>query len=240
MNPFVLAALLYALSPPSDPGDASAAQKAIEAYAEERWDDAVVALEQAYAEDPDPKYIFARAEALRAADRCEQAIEGFEAFLEQAASASDEAKAKAEDAIAGCRETLDASEPPPSTPPTTPVNDADLGAQHGPQPRPDDVDRAPRTWTRDGWGHGLTWSGVAIAGVGAGLLGEAYRRKTRADAALDEQSYANRLGPAPTLSRIGIPLLAVGAVVLTAGITRFIWVARGGGRGGRLARRSAP
>lgn len=242
MTPVVLAALVYAAAPLPGSGDGSAAQRAIEAYAEERWDDAVVALEQAYAEDPDPKYIFARAEALRAAGRCEQAIEGFEAFLDEAVDASDEAKAQAEDAIAQCRETLEPQQaPPPEHPPTAPVSDADLGAQHGPKPpRDDDLDRPPRRWTRDGWGHGLTWSGVAIVGVGAGLLGDAYRRKARADAATDEQSYADRLGPAPTLSRVGIPLVAVGAVVLTAGLTRFIWVARGEQPRGRLATRRSP
>ena len=239
MIPRVLAALVSAFGSPSS-GDA--AQRAIEAYAEERWDDAIVALEQAYAEDPDPKYIFARAEALRAAGRCEEAIEGFETFLEQArdASAQAQARTQAQDAIEQCRETLPTDVAPP---PAAPVADAELGPAHGPAPppgpEPPDEDRPSRAWTRDGWGHGLTWSGVAIAGVGAGLLGEAHRRQTRADAALDEQSYADRLGWAPTASRVGIPLLAVGAAVLTAGVARFLVVARRGDTRGRMARKAS-
>ena len=239
MIPVVLAALVYASPPPSGSGDDTAAQRAIEAYAEQRWDDAIVALEEAYAEDPDPKYVFARAEALRAAGRCEEAIAGFEAFLEQAADAAAEAKAQAEDAIAQCRETLGRQQPPPPTPP---VDDAELEGAHGPAAPPDDDgERPPPRWTRDAWGHGLTWSGSGDRGGGRRAC-SARRIDDRPEPTLPSTSGPMRTdwGPAPTLSRVGIPLLAIGSAVLTAGITRFIWVARSGDAGGHLAGRTSP
>ena len=101
---------------PDDPkaAAAEAATRAQAHFAREEWELAVEDLVEAYALDPDPAYLYARAQAERMAGHCKIAIALYERFLE-----SDPSAAQAEDTrinIRRCEETLwaeQAAEPQP-------------------------------------------------------------------------------------------------------------------------------
>jgi hypothetical protein len=72
----------------------------------------------------------------------------------------------------------------------------------------------------------LFWPGLAVAGVGAGLLGAAHRNRIAAADAGSEPAYLDTLGPAPEMSEAGIALLSIGGALMLAGTIRYAVVAR--------------
>jgi len=123
------------------------------------------------------------------------------------------------------RPAVEPSPPPPAPKP--------IAAPRDPVPR---VQRRP---SRDAWGHGLLWSGVGVAGIGAGLLAAGHAQRVDAAGASTELEYQQRFAGAPALGKAGIAVLVTGAALVTAGIVRFAIVAagaRGSHRGGALAR----
>ncbi|MCX4245111.1 tetratricopeptide repeat protein [Paraliomyxa miuraensis] len=209
-----LAAL--ALAAPTSDADAG-----VEAFAEGRYEDAAEILERAYAADPQPDLLFAWAQAERYAGHCDVAVSLYRDYLAKAPPADVEAMAR--EAIEACGEEPEASATDPEPDAARPSDEPT------PPTRPEHPeDRPPSRAARDPWGHALTWSGVAVAGVGAGLLGEAHRRRLAGDRAADEQGYRNALEGAPVLSRAGIAVLAVGGGLLAAGVIRFSVVAARG------------
>lgn len=199
------------------------AEAGVEAFAAGRYEDAATILERAYAADPDPALLFAWAQAERYAGHCDVAVPLYRAYLEEQPPA--DVRGLARDAITACGEDPDrADEPPPS-----PEPEIEAEAEPASEPAPT-REPAPsrRTAARDPWGHALTWSGVAVAGVGAGLLGEAHRRRAAGEGAPSEQAYRDALAGAPGLSRAGIAMLAGGGALLVAGVVRFAVVAARG------------
>jgi hypothetical protein len=82
----------------------------------------------------------------------------------------------------------------------------------------------------------LLWSGVAVAGVGAGLLAAGHAQRARAADASTELAYRRSFAGAPELGRAGIAVLVTGAAIVTAGIVRFAVIsARARRNGGALA-----
>lgn len=213
------------------------------AFDAQRWDEAADAFAAAYAEHPRPELLWAQAQALRFGGRCEAALPLYERFL--ASDATAEEIADAQTNIAACRERVgeaDDAAPievaPPPAPPPQPVVDASP-----PAPAPVDRDRVARVQRRPGrdpWGHGLLWSGVGVAGIGAGLLAAGHAQRSDAAGASTELEYQQRFAGAPAKGRAGIAVLVTGAALVTAGIVRFAVVgarARGSRRpGGALAR----
>jgi hypothetical protein len=201
----------------------SDAEAGVQAFAEGRYEDAARILERAYAAEPEPALLFAWAQAERYAGRCDVAVPLYRGYLEGEPPA--DVRALAREAIEACGEDPDHAGEPEPEPEPEPV------VEPKPEPEPEpEITRhfAPprrRTAARDPWGHALTWPGLAVAGVGAGLLGEAHRRQAAGDAALDEQAYRDALHGAPGLSRAGIGLLVGGGAVLVAGVIRFVVVA---------------
>lgn len=179
-----------------------------QAYDAEQWDEAAAEFELASDEQPHAVFLWAWAQSLRFGGHCEEAVVVYRRYVELDVSALER-----RDARANIREC--GGEPEPAPPPPV-VTTADL-------PPPPVV--APARAGRDGWGHGLTWSGVAIAAVGGGLLGAAHGRANQADAAGNEADYGRAIDAAPALSRAGLATIGVGAALLTAGIVRFAVVA---------------
>jgi hypothetical protein len=194
------------------------------AFRAERWSEAADEFAAAHALDPRPEYLYAQAQAERMGGWCDRAVTTYERFL-----AEDPPDLAANDARANirkCEAELAAQPTPASTevsPPPSPTaetSDDDL------QPStPTPADDVP-AWYRDPWGGVLTWTGVALAGTGAALLGEAHRRQRRSQSAQSEQAYRDTLGGAPLLSRVGIGLLAAGGVALVTGIIRYATVGK--------------
>jgi tetratricopeptide (TPR) repeat protein len=201
-------------------GPRSDAEAGVEAFAQGRYEDAAEILERAYASDPDPALLFAWAQAERYAGHCNEAVPLYRRYL--AGKPAADVRGLARDAIAACGEDPDQAAPPPQPP----EPDGDPQPEPEPEPEPE-VTAAPvrRTAAADPWGHALTWSGLGVASVGAGLLGEAHRRKASGERAPTEQAYRDALAGAPGLSRAGIAMLAGGGALLVAGVVRLAVVA---------------
>lgn len=99
--------------------------------------------------------------------------------------------------------------------------------------RPSPRRRPPGDAPRDAWGHGLLWSGVGVAGVGAGLLAAGHMRREEAAGARTELEYQAAFSGAPALGNAGIAVLASSAALVTAGIVRFAVVGARARRDGR-------
>jgi tetratricopeptide (TPR) repeat protein len=201
------------------------AEAGVKAFAEGRYDDAARILERAYAAEPDPTLLFAWAQAERYAGRCDVAVPLYREYLK--GEPPEDVRGLAREAITACGEDPDHATEPEPEPDVEPEPEPEI------EPEPE-VEPAPRRPAAlDAWGHALTWSGVAVAGVGAGLLGEAHRRRGVAEDASHEQAYRDALEGAPVLSRAGIAVLAGGGALLVAGVVRFAVVAaRGRNHGG--------
>lgn len=205
----MIAIVLALALEPSSHDDNPHFRAAVEAWDEERWDEAARAFGAAFAVDPRPEYLFAQARARRLGGDCKGALPLFERFVDLGPppSAIEDANAN----IRECEAELDAAMPETVAP--APVVPAPADA-------PPPVD-APKPVAKDPIGHALVWPGVAILGAGGGLLAAAHVQRQDASEAADEQEYRDRLGAAPAMSQAGIALTAVGAALVVAGIVRF-------------------
>ncbi len=184
--------------------------RAVAAWDGQRWDEAAAAFGEAYAFDPRPEFVFARARAMRLSGDCEGALPVFEQFL--ALDPPAEAAADARVNVDACTEELDAAAPHDEPEPSAP---APVLPDTGPP------DLLPPPVARDPLGHALLWPGVAIAATGGVLVQVSLNAHERADDAADEQAYRDELRRAPAMSRTGIALCAVGGALIVSGITRF-------------------
>ncbi len=219
-----------------------------QAFAAQRWDEAARAFEAAYADHPRPELLWAQAQALRFGGRCDAALPLYERFVATGPTAEEIEDANTN--ITACREVVgdavvvppveaapsprpaaDAS--PPAPPPT--VRSPDVVADVPPPAR-----KRPRSVGRDPWGHGLLWSGVGVAGVGAGLIAAGHARRVDARDSSTELEYQQTFAGAPALGQAGIAVLVTGAALITAGVVRFAVLGARARRGhGTMARLSA-
>lgn len=212
--------------PPASP-EAAAAEAAARAqthFAEEQWDLAVEALVEAYALDPDPAYLYARAQAERMGGRCKIAIALYERFLESGPS-----EAQAEDTrinIRRCEETLwakDAAEP---------ERNADAAAIPGPTPNPPptepptEPDDGPRPWQRDPTGAILLSGAVVSLAAGATVWVFGARSRRSAPDATTEGDYESEADRGRTVTGVGIGLVAMGAALAGGAALRYGLLAR--------------
>ena len=225
-------AATIALGPgPAQDAQAPAAERAEEAFAAGRWDEAAEAFATAYAEDANPRYLYAQAQATRKAGDCRAAIELYAQFLE--ADPPAQAARLARDNMAECATevTAQTQEPPPDPEPH-PDTDSTQGAPLGDEPTP----TPPRRWYADPAGGVL----LGIAGVivisGGVTYGLARREQTAANRAESEPQYVESIDRAGRLSRAGIALFAVGGAVLFASVIRYAVV---GGRQRRQRRQTS-
>ena len=202
---------------PEAEGDNPHFTEAVAAWKDRRWPEAAEAFARAYALDPRPQYVFARAQALRFAGDCDQAIAGYREFIALAPpqAAIDEARGHITtcggDPDAAASAATKASEPSPPAPRVEPTP-----VRVDPPPEP-----PPRRWWRDPTGHVLGWTGLAAAAVGGGFLGEGLARRARGQRADDEQSYRDARRGGATLLHAGIPLVSIGGALVLASVIRF-------------------
>ncbi len=229
MTPVVLA-LALSLTGPAD--DAAARAKA--AYDRGDFVAAAAALAEAYEADPQPAYLYARAQAERYGGDCEAAIEHYEAFLatKPEAKAAEAARTNLQECRAEVAANAEPAPEPAADPTPTPTPDSDPIAttttppDDGPPADEGRVDVTP--WYRDKWGTSLVAVGAVVGLVGVGVYGGAIADRNSADAADDVDEYGRRIERASTLSRVGIGLMVGGGAVLVAGAIRWIVVSQRG------------
>lgn len=194
-------------------------REAERAFADGRWEDALAALDRAHEIDPRPEYLFMQAQVLRTHERCPEAIAKYREFLATAPPREDVLSAQAGLQLCGVKEPAPAQpETPTDVPPSPPPSE--------PKPR---VSSTAIT-------HALVWPGLAVAGVGTGLLVGAHTRKARAQDEPTEPEFEQTARATPAMSQAGIALVSIGGAVLVAGIVHAIVVAARKKRAGKPPR----
>ena len=205
-------------SAPAEPAEASAFDRAQRHFAAEQWDEAVEALIEAYALDPEPDLLYARAQAERMRGNCRVAIALYERYLESNPSAAQVEDTKVN--IRRCEESLFAANastteaaPEPATaeaPPTTPT----------PAKQPDTDDRPPRQPV-DAVGAVLLAGAIATTATGATLwvLGARWRNSAPDAPTEDEYTDLRRRGRGSTAA--GISLIGVGVALAVGAAIRY-------------------
>jgi hypothetical protein len=216
------------------------------AFEAERWDEAALAFEAAYADHPRPELVWAQAQALRFGGRCAAALPLYERFLATHPHADEIADAHTN--IAACRELVGEAVMVAPAPPVGAPQRA-LQAVAAPPPRVappaqrskathrDTMPRPRRSPARDPWGHGLLWSGMGVAGIGAGLLATGHTRRDAAAGASTELEYQQTFAGAPALGRAGIAMLVTAGALVTAGTVHFAVMGARARRGHRTIAR---
>lgn len=174
------ATLARADAGPIHPDARARLERGLALFEQQRYDEALAALEQGYAIDPRPEFLYARAQAERLAGRCARAIALYEAFLATAPTPEREAAARAN--LARCKDTLAATPPAPSampsaTPPPEPAPAASAAptsssapGRAAPPPRPRRPVRTRRVHASP-WFHDVTGDlllGGGVVGIGLG------------------------------------------------------------------------
>ena len=233
--------LVLAVAP--DPASVPTAEDTIaEAAAlvgEERFDEARALLERAYATDPHPALLYARAQVERRAGQCEEARRLFEQF------AADASKEDAHDALR-LSEACTPSEADPATEITTPEEPIDAPTEDkaptdaptvspAAEPeqqseRPSDSSEGPpvddRTWQRHPAPITLMAVGLGSSAAGIGLLVHASIRPPAPAEASNEGGYDDDVRAHRTRFGVGVALTAVGGALVVGAATTWGLMAR--------------
>lgn len=189
-------------------------RRAEAAYKEQQWDRASRAFADAYAIDPNPDYLFARAQAERFAGRCNVAVKLWDQYLAVETSPPAVREAKVNRAYCepdGSGDTAPSTTTGATTPPAN---------EHEPV-----RDRPSRAWYRDPAGGVLVAVGGVSTVIGASVLGLALSRDRKASSADTEGSYVAEKDAVKGPHRAGIAVLSVGGALLVAGVVRWAVVA---------------
>jgi tetratricopeptide (TPR) repeat protein len=198
------------------------AQAALESFHAGRFVEASGLLADAYALDPDPRYVYGQAQAEKAAGNCKLAIELYERYLEH--EIRDHQAQAARTAIDACPVP---TEPEPQADPV-PAPHIDEEPVREPSQPPARVDEAPKraSWFRDPWGGVALGLGVGALGVGGGLYGQALVDRDAARATRSEAVFAERKRTASRFGTTGAVLMGVGSALLVAAVVRYAVLAR--------------
>jgi hypothetical protein len=193
---------------------------------------AIAAFEAGYAIDPQPIFLYDKAQALRLSGDCHAAIEVYKAFIASQPAPDEATRAKKN--IENCEATLPPPPPPRAAPPRpAPAPAVDTEAAPlpaGPPKREPELAIAERSgWWSDGLGITLVTTGVIGVGVGCGFAIAA--RSAAVETALatnvNEWASANHNWERDRL--IAGVALGTGAAVLAAGVLRLSFRDRGVG-----------
>jgi tetratricopeptide (TPR) repeat protein len=210
--------LAVVLSAPNEP-----AERAERHFAAQEYEQAIDALREAYANEPDPKYVFAEGSALQELGRYHEAIEAYERFL-ALAPPKDQAQ-KAFDRIQVCRAAIDEREPAATEPVPKPES-AFATEPVSRQPDHDDGAAPTRPWHRDVTGGVLLGVGLAAAATGGALVGVGAGRRRAAMDAETEDAFRIDLRGTTALQGVGVGLLVTGGALLVGAIVRYAIVRR--------------
>lgn len=177
----------------------------IAAYRASDFETASRELEAAYGLDPDPKTLYAWAQARRQGGHCDLAVPLYEKYIALAPGEANVAAART--GISMCEQ---ATPPPvenkPAAPPPTPTS---------PEPA------EPSRWYEDTLGDTLAVTGVVGIGVGVTFMVLAKSSEDAANAATERDQFVDSLGQATLRWRVGFACAGVGAALVISGIVRY-------------------
>lgn len=223
MKHFLLLAMLCIAGPAAADTATDAANHAAagkQAFAEGKYAEAITAFREANKLQPDPKLLYAIAQAQRMAGDCASAIATYEEFIKT--KADDKLVEFSQANITRCKEVL-ASQPKPEPKPEPkpdPKPEPEI-KRYPPKPAPA---RGTSSWTSDWIGHGLV-----AGGVGAAVVGTLLWTKGRSDAAAvndatDHEAFLaaqDKASSAVTRQRIGIAIGLVGVAAIAGGVIHY-------------------
>lgn len=183
------------------------------------WDQAIAEYKAAYLLDTQPRYLWAIAQAQRMKGDFELAIKTYQAFKRSGVSA--ELAARADAQIVVCEEAIKNRPPPVSSAKPSTSSAPPIASPTTPASKP-----AADPWYGDVLGHGLFWSGVAVAAVGGYLLVTGNRDASAAASAPDYDTWRKHEEAAPTKQTLGVIGLSVGGALVGLGAMRFVFKAR--------------
>lgn len=191
------------------------------AYATGNYDEAERELQRAYALDPDPALLYARAQALRLGGRCGDAIAIYRDYL--ATNPNEKQTEAARTGLATCEQLVANApatpapeppfgEPPPVSPEVAPV------AQPVQTPPATDTPR----WYSDRIAGGLVIGGTAALATGAGFLIASSNSRDDARNAEFRADAIRHLDDATFERRVGVAAIGAGVVLVSAGVYRYL------------------
>lgn len=212
-------------APELDPTEADPPPAAIRAqqyFQAQEWDLAIEALMEAYAADPNPAYLYARAQAERMRGNCRVAIALYERFLES--GTTEQQREDTQRHVRLCEEKLFNEEA------HTPLEPGPPAPEPGPEDRPpwtdDEPEPEPRPWFRDPAGLTLLATGTAAVAVGGIMWGLGARELDRAPEANIEEAYERQVTQGRRDIAIGATVVGIGAAVMLSGTIRLAVRAR--------------
>ncbi len=195
----------------------TAAERAQQHFAAEEWDLAIEALMEAYAADPQPAYLYARAQAERMRGNCKPAIALYERFLQS--GPTEQQSVDTQRHIRLCEEILfnaqleaNPEPPPPVAAPLSEDPSAPISMDVPEEPRP--PGRDPLGLSLIITGGGLTLGGVIVWGV-------AGRDDQRSDFAFTEEEFERQQQQSRRRTILGLSLLGVGTSLIVGGVIRM-------------------
>lgn len=186
------------------------------------YDKALAQFRAAYLAHPDPAFLFNIAQCQRQLAQFDAAGKSYRAFLRESPNVSDEMRTDVQRLINEMDEAVReqrAKAPPTGTQPphemtqSPATRPATTPAKPLPRPAPD----ARRPWYKNALGLGITGGGLAVAVVGAGLLGKASADDSSSRTALTLPDQRGLHDSANTFQAAGLALIGVGAAVTIAG-----------------------
>ena len=228
MTALISGALVIALCSSGAPdGDGSEARRAIERakvhVSAGEYDLASAALAEAYALDPRPALLYARAQAERFGGRCTNAVELYRAFLAEEPPPED--RALAERYVEECEAQLEATSSSDPEPDEGSLAEASASMNEDApaiEDTPELAVRERKPWYADVPGGVLVGSGVVGLAVGLGLQGRAITldRFAQRDASHQDE-FVERMQQVVTLNRAGLATIGVGSALVLAGVIRY-------------------
>lgn len=180
-----------------------------DAVARDDFNEAARLLEDAYARDPQPTYLYSLGEAWLAANNCPAAVDAFDRYLATNPAEIDAKAARTR--RAKCPEIVLPPEPIP------------LPAPALVEPTPPPLPPAPRkTLARDPLFWGLTGSGTVLALAGGGVLVATRISADNANRAVTEGAWEGGLSQTRTLATAGTVVFAVGGALLIGALARAV------------------
>jgi hypothetical protein len=203
--------------------DPQTQQAAVEAYQSGKFDLAAALFEQVVLETPEARWLYALAQSLRKAGRCEEAVKTYDRYLTQEVPEQD--RLAALDARKECLEILQQTEKRKAevTPAIAPVASPRTIAL---TPGVETDTSAPVSWQRDLLGGLLCGVGTAAVLTGSGLYASAWKLASDAADRPTHDAYDRQLERAGRRRTIAAVSAGVGAALLAAGITRYIVVSK--------------
>ncbi|HEU0034983.1 MAG TPA: tetratricopeptide repeat protein [Kofleriaceae bacterium] len=179
-------------------------ERGVAAYQAADYETASREFEAAFGLDPDPRSLYAWAQAQRLGGHCARALELYRQYLTTHPTADNDAAART--GISLCEQQLR------DQPVVEPVVE---------RPRPPVTEPPYPPWYRDRLGNALVISGVAAIAIGGTFLVLGNREQDAAASAPTRDEFLAHLDSAGVRGTVGVTAAGIGGALVIGGIVRY-------------------